>query len=47
MDTGLYTFMDIFGSEFEVEAEMVSLNQIVIPIIQRDYAQVQLINVNS
>lgn len=39
MDTGLYTFIDIFGSEFEVEGEMVSLNRIVIPIIQRDYAQ--------
>ena len=39
MDTQLHTFMDIFGSEFAVEDEMVSLNRIVIPIIQRDYAQ--------
>lgn len=39
MDTQLHTFMDIFGSEFAVDNEMVSLNRIVIPIIQRDYAQ--------
>lgn len=39
MDTRLHTFMDIFNSDFEVNDEMVKLKRIVIPIIQRDYAQ--------
>ena len=40
MATRLYTFMDIFDSVFEVEGqEPVKLEKIVIPKIQRDYAQ--------
>lgn len=39
MATSLHTFIDIFHTEFEVEQEMVSLKKIIIPIIQRDYAQ--------
>ena len=40
MATRLYTFMDIFDSVFEVEGqEPVKLDKIVIPKIQRDYAQ--------
>lgn len=39
MATTLRTFMDIFETDFEVENEMVQLEKIVIPIIQRDYAQ--------
>lgn len=39
MSTELHTFMDIFSADFLVEEETVNLKQIVIPIIQRDYAQ--------
>ena len=39
MSALLYTFMDIFNNEFQVEEETVQLKKIVIPIIQRDYAQ--------
>lgn len=39
MGTSLHNFTDIFDSYFEVGTEMVKLNTIVIPIIQRDYAQ--------
>lgn len=39
MDTRLYTFMNIFNSDFKVKEESVKLSKIVIPIIQRDYAQ--------
>ena len=39
MSTELHTFMDIFSADFIVEEETVNLKQIVIPIIQRDYAQ--------
>lgn len=39
MSTELHTFMDIFSADFLVEDETVNLKQIVIPIIQRDYAQ--------
>lgn len=35
----LYSFMDIFNNEFQVEKDTVQLKKIVIPIIQRDYAQ--------
>lgn len=35
----LHTFFDIFSAEFSVENEVVKLNSIVIPKIQRDYAQ--------
>ena len=39
MSTALHTFVDIFSSDFPVDGENVQLNKIVIPIIQRDYAQ--------
>lgn len=39
MSTALNTFVDIFSSDFPVDGENVQLNKIVIPIIQRDYAQ--------
>lgn len=39
MSTELHTFMDIFSADFLVADEIVNLKQIVIPIIQRDYAQ--------
>jgi hypothetical protein len=40
MATKLHTFMDIFDSVFEVEGqEPVKLEKIIIPKIQRDYAQ--------
>ena len=35
----LHTFIDIFSAEFPVEDEKVKLSEIVIPKIQRDYAQ--------
>ena len=39
MATALHTFIDIFDATFESEEEPIKLNKIVIPIIQRDYAQ--------
>lgn len=39
MATALHTFIDIFNTDFEVGGETVQLKRIVIPIIQRDYAQ--------
>ena len=39
MATTLHTFMDIFNQTFEGEKEPIRLKEIVIPIIQRDYAQ--------
>lgn len=39
MATELHTFIDIFNSEIEVGEEQIKLQKIVIPIIQRDYAQ--------
>ena len=39
METRLHTFMDIFDTVFESGGEDVQLKKIVIPIIQRDYAQ--------
>lgn len=39
MGTALHTFIDIFSADFPVGEENVQLNKIVIPIIQRDYAQ--------
>lgn len=39
MATALHTFMDIFEKEIENQAEPIQLKKIVIPIIQRDYAQ--------
>ncbi len=39
MPASLHTFIDIFGSAFDVDGTMISLSRIVIPMIQRDYAQ--------
>lgn len=39
MSTGLHTLISIFDVGFEVEGETVQLQKIVIPKIQRDYAQ--------
>lgn len=39
MGTSLHTFIDIFDLKFENDGEESKLNKIVIPIIQRDYAQ--------
>ena len=39
MSTTLHSFMDIFETEFEAGEEVVQLQKIAIPLIQRDYAQ--------
>ena len=39
MATSLHTFIDIFDTDFEIEDGTIQLKKIVIPIIQRDYAQ--------
>lgn len=39
MATKLHSFMDIFNESFETDGNRVELKKIVIPIIQRDYAQ--------
>ena len=39
MATSLHTFIDIFDAMFEGEEEPIQLTKIVVPIIQRDYAQ--------
>ena len=39
MATSLHTFIDIFDATFKETDEPISLRKIVIPIIQRDYAQ--------
>lgn len=39
MGTALNTFIEIFNASFDVGEEAVQMNKIVIPIIQRDYAQ--------
>lgn len=39
MATKLHSFMDIFNETFETDGDPVELKKIVIPIIQRDYAQ--------
>lgn len=39
MSTTLHSFMDIFETEFEVGEEVLQLQKIAIPLIQRDYAQ--------
>lgn len=39
METVLYSFMDIFDTAFEEGGKTVQLKKIVIPIIQRNYAQ--------
>lgn len=42
MATTLHSFMDIFDTTFGDEQEAVQLKKIIIPIIQRDYAQGRL-----
>lgn len=42
MATTLHSFMDIFGATFGEGQEAVQLKKIIIPIIQRDYAQGRL-----
>lgn len=42
MNTRLYSFIDIFDTVFDDEQNSVKINKIVIPIIQRDYAQGRL-----
>ena len=39
METKLHTFIDIFDADFNVDGEIVHLESIMIPKIQRDYAQ--------
>lgn len=39
MATTLHSFIDIFDSTFDEGQESVQLKKIIIPIIQRDYAQ--------
>ena len=39
MATTLHSFMDIFNTKFEDGAGSIRLQKIIIPIIQRDYAQ--------
>ena len=39
MAARLYSFMDIFNNETQAEEDQVQVKRIVIPIIQRDYAQ--------
>ena len=39
MATTLHTFIDIFNYDFIIDEEPVKLSKIIIPIIQRDYAQ--------
>lgn len=39
MNTTLHSFMDIFETTFSDGDETVKLQKIIIPIIQRDYAQ--------
>lgn len=39
MATEMHTFLDIFNTDFKVGEENVRLKKIIIPIIQRDYAQ--------
>ena len=39
MATTLHSFMDIFDTTFGEDQEAVQLKKIIIPIIQRDYAQ--------
>jgi hypothetical protein len=39
METTLQTFINIFNTEFQIEDEVIQLKKILIPKIQRDYAQ--------
>lgn len=42
MSTSLHSFIDIFNSEFQTDTGMIPLKKIIIPSIQRDYAQGRL-----
>ena len=42
MNTKLHSFVDIFETEFQDGQDAVRLKKIIIPIIQRDYAQGRL-----
>ena len=42
MSTSLHSLIDIFNSDFQMETGNVQLKKIVIPSIQRDYAQGRL-----
>lgn len=42
MKTNLHSFIDLYNTSFLVDKQPVKLNKIVIPIIQRDYAQGRL-----
>lgn len=42
MSTQLHTFMDLFSTEFPVDEGTVVIQKIIIPILQRDYAQGRL-----
>lgn len=42
METTLHTFIDIFNYTYTIDDEPVALTKIIIPIIQRDYAQGRL-----
>ena len=39
MESVLHSFIDIFNSDFNVDSQPIKINKIIIPIIQRDYAQ--------
>lgn len=39
MGTKLHTFIDVFDEEIELKEQTIKLSKIIIPIIQRDYAQ--------
>lgn len=39
MEATLHTFIDIFDFNYVIDGELVALKKIIIPIIQRDYAQ--------
>ena len=39
MSTSLHSFIDIFNSDFTIDNEIIKLKKIIIPSIQRDYAQ--------
>ena len=42
MNSTRHSFMDIFETDFPIGQETVRLQKIIIPIIQRDYAQGRL-----
>ena len=44
METKLHTFIEIFNSDIETKEGIINISKIVIPIIQRDYAQGRIDN---